>query len=282
MSIEFWKNVVDGLDTAASEYNINYEYTAPDTDADVDVQIDLINAAIKKKPNAIILAASDYYKLVESSEKIVNSRIKLIMLDSDVNYSGKISLIGTDNFNAGLNAGQFMKKILKENKKTVILSQFINAKSATDREEGIIEGVGAEFVSNTYNCYASSEIAYDTVYKLIDKTSSLYNPEIEGIFAINEVVALGAAKAIDALEAYNNIKLIVFDSSINLIKYIEKGVITTAIVQKPFNMGYTAMKTTADILNGKKVSVFIDTGNVLVNKENMYTHENQKLLFPFQ
>ncbi|MOA19354.1 hypothetical protein D3C78_1397310 [compost metagenome] len=83
------------------------------------------------------------------------------------------------------------------------------------------------------------------------------------------------------MQAAKHVKLIGFDSSMKEISYLEEGVLQATIVQKPFNMGYLAVKTVIDARNGLKVQPKIDTGSEIITKENMYASDVQKLLFPF-
>jgi ribose transport system substrate-binding protein len=71
-----------------------------------------------------------------------------------------------------------------------------------------------------------------------------------------------------------------FDNSREEIEYLEDGVVQALVVQKPFNMGYLGVKTLIEILRGEEVPEVIHTESVLVRKEDMFTPENQKLLFP--
>jgi ribose transport system substrate-binding protein len=64
------------------------------------------------------------------------------------------------------------------------------------------------------------------------------------------------------------------------MKYIERGVIRDAIVQKPFNMGYISMATARELLDGRRPKPYTNTGSVDIDKANMFEAENQKLLFP--
>ena len=54
------------------------------------------------------------------------------------------------------------------------------------------------------------------------------------------------------------------------------------VVQKPFNMGYLSVEKAVQLLEGVQVERNIDSGSKLITRENMYTDENQKLLFPFK
>ena len=70
------------------------------------------------------------------------------------------------------------------------------------------------------------------------------------------------------------------DSSVEQIQLLEEGVYEALAIQKPFNMGYLGVETAVKLLEGEQVETYINSGSELVTKENMYTEENQKLLFP--
>ena len=61
---------------------------------------------------------------------------------------------------------------------------------------------------------------------------------------------------------------------------MEAGVYEALAIQKPFNMGYLGVETAVRAARGERVEENIDSGSELITKENMYTEENQKLLFP--
>jgi ribose transport system substrate-binding protein len=52
------------------------------------------------------------------------------------------------------------------------------------------------------------------------------------------------------------------------------------VVQNPFNMGYLGVRTMVDHLLGKPVEKKIDTGVVLVTKDNLETPDVKTLLHP--
>lgn len=83
------------------------------------------------------------------------------------------------------------------------------------------------------------------------------------------------------MKAVSRVKLIGFDNSMEEISYLEEEVFQATIVQKPFNMGYLAVKAAVELIEGKKVQPQIDTGSETITKQNMYASDKQKLLFPF-
>lgn len=106
-------------------------------------------------------------------------------------------------------------------------------------------------------------------------------PNLKGIIGLNEPSTLGAGQAIMDMGFQDKVKLFGFDNSSNEVKLLEKGILLGTVMQKPFNMGYLAVKTAIEAVEGEKVERIIDTGSVIITKENMYLSENEKLMFPF-
>ena len=118
------------------------------------------------------------------------------------------------------------------------------------------------------------ERAYDITKKLL-----LERPDLNGIVGLNEPSTVGAGRAIRELGLAGKVKLVGFDSSVKEVKR-SKRVLQSTIVQKPFNIGYLGIKTAISIIEGDKVLRNVYTDSVVINKDNMYTEENQKRSFP--
>ena len=71
-----------------------------------------------------------------------------------------------------------------------------------------------------------------------------------------------------------------FDNAPEELAYLERGILKATVVQRPYNMGYMAIKTAVEYLRGKEVESVIDTGSVLITAENMFQRKYQELLFP--
>ncbi|MBC7959951.1 MAG: substrate-binding domain-containing protein, partial [Vallitaleaceae bacterium] len=147
---------------------------------------------------------------------------------------------------------------------------------------GFIEGLekypNIHILDETWDCNSDVDLAYKKTLEILVKY-----PDVTGIFGSNEVSILGVARAIKDSELTGKIKLIGFDSNEEVVKLIEEGVIEATMVQRPFNMGYMGVKKAIEeYYNKKNVSEFIDTGYVVITKDNIYEPENQKLIFPFK
>jgi ribose transport system substrate-binding protein len=76
------------------------------------------------------------------------------------------------------------------------------------------------------------------------------------------------------------ISFVGFDSSQTFLDAINTDQLHGIVVQNPFNMGYLGVRTMVDSLLGKPVEKKIDTGVMLVTKENLETPEVKTLLHP--
>jgi len=277
--ISFWLSLRSGVDVAAKEFGVNYEYWSPDVESDLDKQISLVYKAIEEKPDIIILAASDYERLSEPAKAVVDAGIPLITLDSTVNGNGKqigSCFVATDNVAAGVKAGEAMQALLPEGKVLAVISPLIGTNSSKDRDRGVRQGLDPDTIAlPTADSAGSEDIAYQLASEI------LKNPDIGGIVCLNEYATVGAARAISGAGLSGKIILVGFDSSPSLNTYLEEGCLTATVIQRPFNMGYVAMANAVSILNGKRIDPFYDTGSILVTKDTMYLEENEKLLFPF-
>jgi ribose transport system substrate-binding protein len=84
------------------------------------------------------------------------------------------------------------------------------------------------------------------------------HPDINGIFASSEPSSIGAALAIKARGLSGKVKLVTFDSSDALLEDLRGGTIDAMVVQDPQGMGYEAVHTVVDKLNGKQPPKRID------------------------
>lgn len=276
---DYWQMVSSGVKAAAKEFAVNLDVTGPLSETDTVGQIRILDEALAKKPDAIILAATDYERLTPAVDKIKEAGIKIILIDSPIQSHVEASLITTDNNEAGRKAG----KILAGGQNGILyrvltLSSGKGSIAEKEREAGFKDAIadfsGVEYAGN-YEFDGTEDGAYDRVKTLLEQY-----PDIQGIAGLNEMAALGAARAVKEKQRLGQIKIVGFDSSIYQIKLLEEGSIQATIVQKPFNLGYLSIETAVQALNGMKVNPKLNIDAVVITKENMYTQENQELLFP--
>jgi ribose transport system substrate-binding protein len=272
----FWEAVRDGVDSGAQDFGFTASIRAPRDEIYVDEQIQILEKAIEERPAAIVLAASDFQKLVGPVRQAKARGISVVCVDSFIESDDADAKIGTDNFEAGQKCGAALLRHLPYGAKVAVMSYVQGSSTAIGRESGLRDALGDK-VAVTGTSYSSSgeDLAYSQAKDIIARSGAL-----SGIAALNLPTLLGAARALAESGRKDSIVLVGVDNSAEVMKYLERGVIRDTIVQKPFNMGYLSMATVRELLSGKRPKRYTNTGSVDIDKANMFEPENQKLLFP--
>lgn len=276
-TMDFWDVVKLGIIDAAKELDVDIEVLAPSHEKQINEQIRIFNSVLEQKPPLIILAASDFKKFAEPMNRADRFNIPTIILDSGVDSNLHKSFIATNNIKAGEKAGLEMKRLLAMNsrKEIAIISHIKDTATAIDREAGVRFVLEDSNIIGSWSCDVEEEKAYNITVELIK------NGNLGGIIALNEVASLGVARAIKEYNLKDEVFVVGFDNALQELSYLEEGVIKATVVQRPYNMGYLSIQTAVRYLKGDTVDKFIDTGSILITKDNMFNREYQEILFPF-
>lgn len=276
---EYWNVVKMGAIAAASEFNANIELLATDYGDDVDGQIRLIEEALNKKADAIIIAPNDYNKLVKILEKVYSKKIPVIVIDSEVNTDKINGFVGTNNYEAGKAAGEKIAELCGDNSNIGILALIKGAGNNEKREKGLIDALASHSKINITS--REESLSDPTLATILARRLIEQNPDLNGIVPLNDVLSEAVAEVIHEMKLEDKIKLVTFDSTTKEISMLEKGVIKATIVQNPFSMGYLGVKNAVKVIKGESIQKNMDTGITVIDKKNMFDSKNQKLLFPF-
>jgi ribose transport system substrate-binding protein len=110
---QFWQTVFAGAKDAAAKYNVDITFDGPPSESDISVQLDMLNAAIAKKPVALALAALDTKSVTSQLSDCQAKGIPVIGFDSGVPGApaGQIAATAaTNNESAGAVAADNMFK----------------------------------------------------------------------------------------------------------------------------------------------------------------------------
>ena len=94
-------------------------------------------------------------------------------------------------------------------------------------------------------------------------------PNLRGIFDDALFGGLGTGQALKETGKADDIIAVTFDSSDELINYINDGTLKGLIIQDPWGMGNMGVKGAFDAMNGKALPAFTDTGATLVTAANI-------------
>lgn len=275
---EFWKQVMDGVHTAADELKLELTVVGSSAETEIDEQIDIMEDVIQTKPDVIILVSSDFDRMAPVTEQAVAADIPVITMDSDVNTAQRTCFVASDNYAIGRNLGKQMLSRVTSGK-VAILSHSTVSSSGIDRAQGAIDAMAASkdiTLLGVFDCSNNIEQARSITDELLAEY-----PDIAGFVCTNEVCNRGAAGCLVDRGQSGTTVVIGCDNSQQQIQYLEQNVIQGIVIQRPFNMGYVAVEQAAKVARGETVPGFVEIPCVTITQDNMYNSENQKLLFPF-
>lgn len=273
----FWQSVHGGAAKAAKENGIDLIWNGPSTETDYAGQLQIVEAMMNRRVDAVALAPIDKKVMVGVVERASAQGIPVIIFDSPVDTEKFVSQVATDNYKAGQMGAARIGKILGGKGKIFMVAVQPGAASTEAREKGFEDALKRDF--------PGIEIV-DKRFGMADFEKSLTvsenmlaaHPDIDGIFASNESSAMGAARALRARKG--KIKLVGFDWSPTLLDDLNSGVVDSLIVQDPFQMGYESIQAAVKKLKGEPVDKIHDLAPRLIEKGNVGDADVQARLHP--
>lgn len=276
----FWKTVEAGVRQAASELGVSVSWQGPLKEDDRGQQIGLVEQFISNNVDGIVLAPLDATALQEPVAAANAKKIPVVIFDSALNgEAGKdfVSLVATDNKKGGWMAGEELARLVGDKGKVVLLRYSVGSASTEQREAGFLEAMAKHPNIQVIekNRYAGATVgeAQQTAENLLDKLK-----QADGVFCPNESSTQGMLNVVVANGLAGKIKFVGFDTSPALVDALRNGQIHATVAQNPRQMGYLAVKTMIDHLNGTTVPQMVDTGCALVTKENLDTPDIKAIL----
>lgn len=280
---DFWHNVKNGVESAATEYNVSVTFDGPENEEDYAAQNKMINQAVSDGVDAIVISAIDYTKSTEAVNNAVRHGVKVVTIDSDLE-SDMISLfIGTDNEEAGKAAGKAATDGFAAEAEIYIglVNYNANTENGRQREIGF-----KEYVDSVPNAHIVAEVTADsnTESATAGAVELLRNnPQINVLVGFNEWMTLGVGNAIKQLSLADKVRGIGFDTNVISVGMIETGEMDALIVQNPFAIGYLGIQKASALISGESFDEHeIYTSVTTVNKNNLFDDEIQKMLFRFK
>jgi ribose transport system substrate-binding protein len=273
----FWQSVHAGAVKASRETNVDILWNGPAQETDFNGQLQIVDAMINRRVDAIVLAPIDRKTMVGVVERATREKIPVVIFDSAIDTEQYVAQVATDNFRGGELAADRIAKLLEGEGKVAMVMVQPGSASTIAREDG--------FKTRVEKVYPGIKIA-DARYGWSDYAKSLAitenmltaHPDLDALFASNESSTVGAVQALKARK--RDVKLVGFDSSAALLEDLKAGVIDSLIVQDPFRMGYDSVKSAVAKLNGETPKKQQDIEPQLIDLANLHTPEVQAKVNP--
>ena len=267
MDSEFWLSVAEGAKAGAAERpGVKLTIVAPDREINVDQQVSMLEDQVRRGVKALVVSPAGSAQVMSALELAASRGIPVVLVDTDAPFAKKVSYIGTDNRRGGQLAAKCLVDRLTGKGEVALISGVPGNESQDARAQGFIDAVaqvpGMKLVAQQP---ANSERSLGLT---VMENILTAHPDVKGVFATNDQMALGAMEALDARGLRGKIAIVGFDATKEAVQATVDGKLAGSVAQNPRAMGQKGVEAALAALDGRPVDKRIDTGTELVTKEN--------------
>ena len=259
MNNPFFVTLSEGAKEKANELGV--ELIQVDAGDDSAKQSSDIEDLISKNIKVLIVNPVDSDAVAPAVEDAIAKGIKVISVDRVVNGVDVDCAIASDNVAGAEMVGEYLVEVLGEGAKVAELEGVNGASATIDRGQGF-----HNIADSKLNVAASQTANFNRAEGMSVMENMLQaNPDLKGVFAHNDEMALGAIETIGG----KDILVAGFDATDDAIAAVKEGRMAATVAQKPDLMGATAVETAKKLMSGESVEKSIPVEVKLITKDNV-------------
>ena len=259
--------------------NVEVLWNGAALETDYSRQIQIVDSMIARRVAGLAVAASDRTALNASLDRAAQAGIPVTIFDSGVDSTRYMTFVATNNYEAGQLAARKLAELIGGKGKIGVVLHVPGSHSSMERERGFEDAMAKEFprISVVARQFSMSDRAKGMA---VAENMLTAHADLAGIFASAEPASVGTALALKARGAAGRLKFVAFDASEGLVEDLRGGTIDALVAQDPFRIGYQAVQTLVDKLNGKTPPRQMDLHARVVTRADLERPDVKKLLFP--
>ena len=241
----FFVSLSEGAKAEAEKQGV--KLVVVDAGDDAAKQTNDIEDLISRNVSVLIVNPVDSDAVAPAVQNAVSKGIKVISVDRVVNGVEVDCQIASDNAAGAKMATEYLVELIGEGAKAAELEGVPGASATIDRGAGFHEAADKDL-----DVVASQTANFNRAEGMNVMENILQScPEVKGVFAHNDEMALGAVEAV--LASGKDIKIVGFDATDDAVAAVKSGKMAATVAQKPELMGETAVQTAMKLINGETV-----------------------------
>jgi ribose transport system substrate-binding protein len=257
----------EGIKAAAAEKGAEVFMLAPQSGADINGQMGMIQDVITQGVDAIILSTHDEAAAAPLVTRAVEAGIAVVIVNNDIpNFPTPIhAVVGYSQRNGTTAIGKYLVEKAAGEPIVVGVIEGLPGYHSTERVGGFLAGIeGASNITVAASIPGGWNVEGGNTAGMDILTA---HPDINVLFAANDYMIMGAALAAKALG--RSVTLLGNDGDTAALEQINDDTLAATVNTTPFVMGQIAFQVTMDALNGKFAGGFVETPTTIVDKENV-------------
>jgi ribose transport system substrate-binding protein len=257
----------EGIKAIAAEKGVETFMLAPQSGADINGQMGMLQDVITQGVQAIILSTHDEHAAAPLVKRAVDQGIAMVIVNSDIqDFPTPVhAVVGYSQRGGTHKIGDYALEPAGGKAMKVGVVEGQPGYHSTERVGGFLDAIkGSNFdvvasLDGKWNVDGGNTAAMDMLQA---------HPEIQLVFAANDYMIMGAALAAKAL-GHEGLVLLGNDGDTACLEEIAAGNVTATVNTSPFIMGQVALQVTLDVLDNTFAGGWVETPTQIVDKSNV-------------
>ena len=270
LASEYWQYVGNGCKQAGKDLGVTVDVLGASSETAYDEQLSMIETTLSANDCDAMVVAPLQAETVAT--QIANTDLPIVAIDTAIDSDKVLSFVGFNNEELAAMGGKAAVEAAKAagwtDIKCIEIAGVQGDQTNTARMNGYKAGVeeaGGTFLSDEVQYADATADRATTAMEAIMQT----HPEgIAIICANNDDMAMAAARAAQGHDAYKNTIFLGFNGDRAACEAILAGQMTMSVAQMAYEMGYKAVETMVQVLDGETVDEFVDSGSDVVTPDN--------------
>lgn len=254
----FFIELAQGAQDAADSLGVELLVQAPEREIDVEKQMQIVVNLLQTEIDVLALVPSGSREIVPAIAEANRVGVPVVIVDTRVDADALAAagasittFIGSDNVDGGRIAGQFVAQALGGEGRVAVVEGIPGHETGDSRlrgfREAIAEHPGISIVASQTANWERDQ-AFNVTQNILQS-----HPDVQAIFAANDVMALGAVEAVAAAGRTGELIVVGFDAQDEARKALRDGGMDATIAQHPREMGRLAVESAWHVLQGESV-----------------------------
>jgi ribose transport system substrate-binding protein len=264
-SFAFYVDLEKGLQEVADRENV--KLITQDPNGDLMKQQQHLENYITQKVDGVIMIPIDSNASLPSAQAVMDKGIPIVTADIALQGSDEIkSHIASDNKLGGQLAAEYIGKVLDGKGKVAVINN-PTITSVIERSDGFTETIEAKFPDIEIVAVQNGESKREKALSLTENFLQSH-PDLDAIFSVNDMMALGALQAVNAAKK-DNVTIVGFDATDEALQAIVDGSRMASVAQQPIEIGKFALEALLKVIRGEQVEANIPVPVAIVNSDNV-------------
>ncbi|HUR07401.1 MAG TPA: sugar ABC transporter substrate-binding protein [Nonomuraea sp.] len=272
---EFFQQMQKGAEEhAAKRGDLTLSVVGIQNETDIDNQVAAIEKCVTQQAKAVVIAPADSRALVTPLKRAVDAGVKVVNIDVQLDEGAmkaagigdKVPFVGPDNRDGAKQSGMELVKAVGKDAEVVILEGNPGAANAAQRKAGFEDAIkegGLKLVDSKTAHWETNE-AHTVFSNMLTA-----HPNIKGVLAANDNMALGALKAIEEQGKKDQVKVAAFDNIPAIAQYVKDGTVVSTLDQYGAQQASNGIDYAMKMIAGQNFSGWQKTEIKLITKDNV-------------